>query len=498
MSRTDSIIRTVAVMVAIAVAPIVRADERRPLFDIPADSIAWWAFDPEGFAGPDANDPQKYFVQGVLRAALAGGLIEDDEAAAVVGGALGASVVMGVPHRACVFEFEASPDPDTGKTKIDELQMAIELRTGRDHGALLGAVKSLAVDAGAVGAEGNGNGSQRRFTLANGIEAAAYRRGEWPVWREVSWCSTPEAFVVGIGPGSLERWFESKGSREAGVWAQHRESVDERRPDGRVFFEGFVDLNAIRAGRPDGFSGGRTGKALEALRLANGRGAMLHARWIEPGVAGLPEGAPPMIAMDASWEPRSHGADQVRSEALSEHAWPGELVMSPPPGSYIIVARAKWGEWINMILDVYRATIGDDWDLLTFDSQRDQFDRKSGARVKRLEKSFKPWVVFSDVPSPPIPVPGLTTIFLEIDGVRPQRVEQDLSQTIGSATKRIERDDKSGVWGLRVIPKRIDPGGLMRVMAWDVIETDPPVVVFGWSPSVVESNRKRMSGRASD
>jgi len=498
VSRTDWISRTAAVVTLVAIAAIVRADDRRPLFDVPPDAIAWWAFDPEGFAGPDANDPQKYFVQGVLRAALAGGLIEDDEAAAVVGGALGASVVMGVPHRVCVFEFGASPDPATGKTRIDELQMAIELRTGRDHAALLGAVKSLAVDAGAVGAESNGNGSQRRFTLPNGIEAAAYRREEWPAWREVSWCSTPDAFVVGIGPGSLERWFESSGSREGGAWAAHRASVDERRPDGRVFFEGYIDLSAIRAGRPDDFSEGRTGKALEALRLANGRGAMLHARWIEPVVAGLPEDGPPMIAMDASWEPRSHGADQVRSGALSEHAWPDDLAMSPPPGSYIIVARAKWDEWIAMILDVYRATISDDWDLLTFDSQRDQFERKSGARVKRLTKSLKPWVVFSDVPSPPLPVPGLTTIFLEIDGAHPQRVEQDLSQTIGSATKRIERDTKTGVWGLRVIPKRIDPGGLMRVMAWDVIETDPPVLVFGWSPSVVESNRKRMSDEAPD
>jgi len=464
--------RFIWALVLLAPAPVCLAQ------DVPPGAIAYWSFDPTHFS-PNEPDPRRALVEGTIRAALAGGLIEGEDAARIIAGLL-----------------EAEPGQEEGEgTRLTNIQAVLEIHTADDHRAFVRTIRSFAVDAERA-AEG-GDGAQRPLDLPGGRTGVAYTEDDWPAWREVSWCSSPGVFYVGLGRGALERWLEP-GDEASTPWIAHRESVAARRDLGEVFFEVFVDIDAFRTGYPEAFGDGRAYGLLRAWNLINARAFMLQARWIEPGDVELrgsevPYAGPPIIAFDASWSARSRVPGTIVSEPVSAAYWPGdELRMEPPPGSYAIVTRADWAGWVNQTLDTFGSS-RKEWDAIKFDALRSKWQRNNKETLDGVASKLGPWVVFSDAPRPVIALPGLTTMFAELGGPMEPGFQDELADVLATVLDNVAFDDETRVWSASLLPPEIDPGGLLRVIAWGIGgPPDKPVLVMGWGANSVRQNLERL------
>jgi len=466
------------------------ADDAAGLFRGPPGALGWWAFDPRRFGSADGR-VERGFLEAGMQAALAAGLINDQDAAYVVAALLGASVAGAAPHRLAVLDFAAEPKGPDGGMTVRRLQMVLELRTGDDHRRIVRAIRSIVIEAEDVEEDVRPPGAQRTFEITPGRRGNAYLREGWPEWREVSWHSSDEAFYVGLGRGALERWFAGKQAspRRDGGWSVHAETVRSRR-SGETFFNAYCDIDALRGAFPEAFAGGRATRFLASFGLTNARDLMLHGRWSEQA-----EG-PAIVALDASWSSRSRRPDQVRVGKLTADAWP-EGVRSPaePAGSYALVVRGEWAAWLALAVNAYGGTLGE-FDAMTYEARVNIWARRHGADFQRLASRLGEWVVMSDAPTPPAPIPGLATMFAEAKpGQSAEAIEADLAAVLNSVGEdRLVHDEARGVWSLRVLPKEADPAGLLRAASFAVVDRGerPAMVIISWSPAAVVEARERV------
>ncbi|MEO0483845.1 MAG: hypothetical protein AAF138_09495 [Planctomycetota bacterium] len=461
------------------------------LFEGPPGALGWWAFDPRRFGSAEGR-VERGLLEAGMQAALAAGLIDDQDAAYVVAALLGASVAGAAPHRLAVLDFAAKPAGRDGGMAIERLQMVLELRTEDDHRRIVRAIRSIVIEAEDVEEDTRPTGRQRTFEFGEGREANAYLRDGWPEWREVSWHSSDEAFYVGLGRGALERWFAGDPGPDwpgAGDWSAHAGAVAERR-EGETFFNAYCDIDALRRAFPEAFSGGRAARFLASFGLSNARDFMLHGRW-----NAQPSG-PAIVGLDASWSARSRRPDVVRVGRLSTNEWPeGARNPAEPAGSYAIVVRGEWTAWLSLALNAYGGTLGE-FDAMTYEARVSRWGRAHAAVYQRLASRLGDWVVLSDAPTPPAPIPGLATIFAEAKpGQTAAAIEADLAQVLGSVGEdRLVRDEAAGVWSLRVLPKEADPAGILRAASFAVVDRGerPAVLLISWSPAAVAEARDRV------
>lgn len=454
---------------------------------IPEDAIAWWRLDPSRFAANRADPAlkaQREVVIAGLRAAVASGLMLDEGASRALEGLLAASEVGGRKHTLCLLELDAERAESGTGMAPRTLWMALELETGVDHAAILRTIRAILI--GDSPTRQPANATQRELELPGGIRGVAYREAGWSDWREISWASTERAFVIGLGRGALERWFEAQQTPEAATptWRDHVGSVDQSRPSGDVFFQAYMNLDRIREGFPDAFVEGRTKRVLEAVDLSNARDVMLHGRWIDKDRTGI---GIPMIAADITWSARSEAPGFVRVMAISEASWPsGAVTMKPPPGSYVILIRADWDRWVRTALDLVPAASRTTSTWRRHLSIR-RWLRDNGAQLDAFLAMLQPWVVVSDVPTPVTPMPGAATFFAELrPGVTAEQASNAFRHLLSIHGEKIVIQD--GVWWFKV-----DPAGVLRIPAWGFVGTkDRPVMVGGWGPPVVTENRKRL------
>ncbi len=466
-----------------------RAQTNAP--SIPPNSIAWWRFDPTGFDSQRQAAAERAAMTIMLRALVASGVVDKDSTAAIVEGLLAASEVGAAPHTLCVLDFAADRPPDGDGMDIHRLQMVLELQTKGDHTAHLRTLKAILIDAERSRDERDnaGHGAQRALKLPAGVKGVAYREPDWEEWREVSWASTENTFLVGLGRGSLERWLEFRAvkptpaNNHKPLWRAHQNITAHNTDHGETFFEAYLEIDGLRRGFPEAFSVGRAQRIFAALKLDNARDFMLHGRWVRQQNAD----AAALIALDATWSSRADKPGSVRRIAVSEPAWPDrQLALPPPPGSYAIAMRVDWTDWLNVTFNLIEA-FGRDPDLQERRDTINQWRRRNGAKLRRFTARLKPWLVLSDSPAPIAAIPGLTTLYVEHwPAANQQASASDLDSLISDYTEVLARDVSTGIRYLK-----LEPTGLIRAPAWGFATFhNTPLLIGGWSPIVVTQNRQ--------
>ncbi|TVQ75578.1 MAG: hypothetical protein EA380_10505 [Phycisphaeraceae bacterium] len=457
-------------------------------YAIPADVIAWWRFDPSRFASAAREDRAggtPSIVVGGLRAAVAGGVFGDGTPALILEGLLAAGEIGRVEHTICLLDLRAHREHEVGATVIEHCQIVIELKTDRGHSDYLRTLRAIIIDAErAKNPDRDVRGVQSRLSLPGGATGASYRAEHWDDWREISWVSLPGKLVIGIGKDALQRWLKQENNADPS-WERHREAVSEGRPKGDVCFEAYFDIHRLEALFPQVFRAGRTPRMRGVLGLSDAAAIMLHARFIEQE-----NGLPPMLGIDLTTKDTEERT--IDRRALSESHWPGRELISirHPPGSYIIASRIEWPDFFRWALDVYSTTIPDAY-LPAYRSKEAQWLERNSDQLAQVFERFQAWLVISDVPAPEWAVPGLATIL--VPGERGADVS-DLEPRMGALfahfadsvlTRRVSGRQ---LWSLK-----IDRRGLVQLPVWGLASgRDGPVLIGGWSPSVIEQNRRRI------
>lgn len=455
---------------------------------IPADAIAWWRFDPSRFASvahEDRPGGTQSIVVGGLRAAVASGVFGDGTSARILEGLLAAGEIGRVEHTICLLDLRAHREYEVGATVIEHCQIVIELKTDRGHSDYLRTLRAIIIDAErAKNPNREVRGTQSRLTLPGGVTGVSYRAEHWDDWREISWVSLPGKLIVGIGPDSIQRWLEQGGDTDPG-WDRHRKAVSEGRPEGDVCFEAYFDIDRLETLFPNAFRAGRTLRMRGVLSFSDAAAIMLHARFIEHE-----NGLPPMLAIDLTT--KGTEARSLDRQALSESFWPSKELISirHPPGSYIIASKIDWPEFLRWALDVYSATIPDAY-LAAYRSKEEQWLQRNFEQLSHLFERFQPWLVISDVPAPEWAVPGLATVLIPGErGAEVSDIESRMGSILADFADSVLTRRVSGrqLWSLK-----IDRRGLVQLPVWGLADgRDGPVLIGGWSPSVIEQNRQRI------
>lgn len=457
---------------------------------VPPGAIAWWRFDPSGFAAANRPIPGRELFVASLRAAISSGLAGEGTPAQVLEGLLAASDVGAGPHTLCLMQFRASRQSSGTGIDIHDFQMVLRIEAGRDHADILRTIRAILVDAPhARGDQNNASDpAQRRLDLPGGRSGVAFTRRNWKPWREVSWCSAEEAFFVGLGRDALSHYFgaldEPVENDTAEPWLRHAALVDEARPDGPLFCQAYLDFRKLRSTFPDAFFTGRTPRMLRALDLDQAQDLMLHGRFIESAH----EQTPPLIVLDATLTPTPRAQAlgvSIERRPISESVWPADAELMPrPPGSYVVVIRTDWKPLFHRALDIYQATIKDR-QVPQFDAARAAWLERNNDAVELLFAQLEPWLIIADYPTPIIPAPGLSTLYAPVRrGLDTAIIGRAFAQLLSDFAARIAQD------GLDTWSLRIDPTGAIRFPVWGIAKgVGRDFLIGGWGPHVLTTNR---------
>jgi len=449
--------------------------------EIHPSAISWWRFDPTRFDSAASIPPERRVFLATIRAAISAGLFGDGTSAKIIEGILAASDVGAVPHTLSLFAFDAKRPPSGTGIDINELEMVLELHTPNGHDQYMRTIRAIVVDAerSKTGAQSKAIERQRVIDLPDGTQAVGFSLQGWPAWREISWCSREDSFVIAIGRDALSRRFAADEGAGKTQWVPHLAIVDESRPDGSVFFNAFLDIAFLRGAFPDAFARGRTRRMVRALGLESAAQLMLHGRFVES-----PEGAPPMLAIDATVLPT--GEPQISHHASTRHDWPGGAVpIGNSDGSYILAAPIEWPAFAETIFDIYEATIMDH-ELWRFKSKRRAWRQAHGEQFDKAIAALGPWLVITDDPTPLVPIPGLSTLVIPFkDGTDVEALRADISALL-EPWADVVRESRGGLWTLS-----IHKSGLVRFPTWSIVtEGGSSVLAAGWGPQVIERVRE--------
>lgn|GEM_PF-1571847 len=482
---------------------------------LPASALAWWRLNPSRFRAVREQGAQRFAVLATLRALVASGVVSDEQGKRVLEGVLAAAEVGSAPHTLVLTDFAAKRPPGGSGMDLQRLRMALSVGAGANHRSMLRTIRAILISDGgaskalAPAGKPSARGEQRALDLPGDRHGVAYAQPDWPEWREVSWSSTPGAFVVGLGPGALEEWFTAQdgpGRADAAKpvaekqrpWFAHRALVDDVRKPGDVFFEAYVNIDALRTRFPGAFVTGRTTRTLRALGLANAHDLMVHGRWIDPALAET-DAHPPLIALDVTWStpalvrfgaiaPRDvHVKREIHRLALTEDIWPAqELHLPPPNGSFALVMRIDWPALTTLSLDLVQATRRDTR-LGAFVAFRGRWEAFTDGAREGLFKALGPIVVISDDPPPLLPAPGAATYFLELNpGTDADRALAQVQQLLAPLRHRVTHTD-AGVWSIR-----LDDAGFVRAPVWGVAgPKESQAIIVGWGATIIDHIRKR-------
>ena len=182
-----------------------------PALQPPSNAIAWWTYQTNQH---NADATRTTGITTALamtgRAAIASGLLADQPDAASILEALVATLaVTDRPHTLALLNITA--DPVTAD--LQDINAILVIAGSEGHPALLRTLRTVLIDAPRAKSSNTTNnnnqptgfGEQRRFTIPPGprshieLEAVSYTEPTWPAWRQISWCSTPNAFIIALG-----------------------------------------------------------------------------------------------------------------------------------------------------------------------------------------------------------------------------------------------------------------------------------------------------------
>lgn len=441
---------------------------------VPADALAWWRFDPTGFASVERAAPgRELFISG-LRSAVTSG-VGSNAVGNVLEGLLAASEVGKAPHTVALLDMRARRKPSGTGAIFESLQMILEIETDSGHDRILQTIRTILIDGPAArGDHSEGEPSQSVLNLPGGRTGVAFRRAQWGPTRTISWCSTDRAFTIGLGDGALRRWFAPAPLGDI-PWAPHTDAVNAARPEGRECLRAFLDIDAMRASFPSAFNAGRTPRLRAALGLDSADSFMIHARFVASRI----EDAPPLIAIDLT------AAEQtgIDLRALSEHAWPEDpSTVPPPPGSYVVLINADWPRLYNLALALHESTIQNP-DLDAFRESRASWETANRDALHHLFAALAPRLILTDVPPPIAPIPGMCTIIAESrQGIPASDLLARLDAVLTAWDELINESAASERWF------KLDDRGIIRLPAWGAANRAGRSAIIGsWAVAAVRA-----------
>ncbi len=456
---------------------------------IPADALAWWRLAPPDFdaseqgPGRAANsDAARQALLATLRAAVSSGLLGSETPAQIGEGLLAAAEIGPRGHTLCLLDLEAARRVDGTGMVPDLLQMVLAIDGPGDHSRYVRTIEAIALKgAASKGLEDSAQARQRVIDLPGGRRGVGLRFESWPEWRQLSWHSGEDGFVIGLGPESLERWYTAGDDGDAPRWGTHRDARAEMTTNRRdhVFLEAYCDLDGLRTRFPSAFAYGRTPRLLKSLGLTGSRSLMVH------GVLTRVAGDRRVMAWFIATVEREGGA--IESFRLGERNWNEERTGLPmPAATFGFCARANWRTAFELGLKLHEATIPDSH-LPRFRDRLARWRERHQAHLDELLDGLDPYMALADYPRPPIPAPGLCTVYARADdGMSTARLRALMTEVLRAFSGAVGRDD-AGVWSLRV-----DPAGIIRIPAWGVLQGpgERAMVVGGWGPPVVNTNER--------
>lgn len=456
---------------------------------MPEGAAAWFAFDPSVLGAKAGEDPTRGLIEAGIRGLIANIAAVDGGGSRVVSGLLSPRALGAIPYRVCLMQFAASPvgervEPDR-PISIDSMMAVFEVRTDSGHEKFVDLVHAALADE-KLG-RNIGSGTEVAAEFAGGIKGVAFSREGEGEARRVEWCSTPKAFLVGVGKGSIDRWLTATQPRgtDNAEWYLHRKLVAESRGKTDSMFEAFIDMNALRRGAPDEFAYGRMGRLAAAWHLANGRVLMVHGRMAKKPAskAGESEPAkpgPPLLMVNATYSMRSENLGVCHNLPVTESAWPGDEAPMAAAGPCTMVVRADLEMWVGLALETWVALSPKGG--LEATTARNRWMRGHLAALERVKARIGKWAVVNAGES--VAAAVATT---QVAALGKDRLEQDLREVCGSLSDSIRFDTGPRVWTLKLEGAQLDPEGQMGAFSWGL---DGRGVVGAWSPGDLTDLRK--------
>lgn len=470
-------------------------------------AIAWWTFDPgpmqRGETQRGAAEAGAAVFESAARVALAGGLVRDTADAPIIKVLLAASTVATTPHTLCVLRVGGGGAAGEGavgevaeaRAAGGRLGLVLHLRRDRDHRGFVRSIESVL-----AGGAAERGGVQRPIGLPGGRPGMTYTEAGWPPERSVSWCSDRTGFVVGLGAGALEAWFEAMdalATEPAAPWQRHLGAVMAGGSDlGANVLWAWIDLDALRRLAPDRIGGGTVATLLESSRLCNARCFMILARLLPPAAVATRDPAvpvppalrdqpaevyagPPVLAIDATWTVRSEDptSGRVYRLGVGQSFWPAAEIGVPQPAAdagWVLVARAEVRGIVEQCLALARA-MTPEVGLAAFDGQRAAWAERHHSALDRCAAAAG-WIVVTPAGEGNGPLLGPLLVQVSLrPGSESDAVLRDVRDLLTPFESMIREDHRS-----RTTVLLLGPTMMFRAVAWG-IEPGPrgPVLLGG-------------------
>ncbi len=429
-------------------------------------------------------------LSSALRIALDSDAVDDDFLPAVQG-LLAAGQVGQGPYTLALLDLAVEFDSKQ-RPKVTDLQLILELHGESGHREALKALQSILDSNG----EDKPGRSQQALELPGGRRGVRYRIEGQPAWRTLEWCSHEGGFVVAFGPGTLSKWFEAQAAaKTASEVRAHRAAMRRARAEEGVqaserLLEFYVDIDRLRQVAPTLFQGSIVYDTLNALKLGNSRSFLLHG-----------SRADRMLLLDATYDSRRRPPGEPLRRRLTLSSYPEKSLRLPKPdGSFVLVAELDWWESYNWVMDIATA-VTEERHRDKFLADRRRYEEQHAARLWPTLSAFKPYLVLSDVPPPPLAIPGAATAYVEVkDNLLTRRLDPRFRRLFenfqGKEARKSWRDmrvlSQGEGWDERTWYVQLDELGLVRYPAWGWAER---WLVISWSIEAVEKNRGWLESR---
>lgn len=410
---------------------------------VPDGTVAYWVVD-----GKVMGEDER--TRALLAAGLRGLM---DNVIAVEGASSAADVLLrgkvlgDASYRVCLLDLEGQAVTGKDKKRVfrpTKFGAVIEVRAKRElHDRFAAAME------GAIGLDSRSGQTRQRKEIELSGELKAQVSVTGDDWRDVAWVSTPDAFIVGFGKGTLEKWMTSAAANvRNSAWGLERNLISQKRNRGKMAFEAFVDLNALRMKVPEEFAAGRLGQLVHAWHVQNDRTVMVHGTLPGKAAPAKPksdeeepakpakeekETGVPLLALDVTWSDRAEKPGQWKSVAVSEGAWPAG-VARPVSGAWAILLRPTVAAWVDMGADTYQELGGG----TEFSALRSRWERRMLPVIEKVVARMGEWVMVT---------PGLDVTIGVKPAEGPDKLMSDLRGLFSSLEPFVKFEGKA--WSLK-------------------------------------------------
>ena len=222
----------------------------------------------------------------------------------------------------------------------------------------------------------------------------------------------------------------------------HRGWADSQASDLPVFFEVFVDVNALRREFAELSDDDRLPWLLRGTGLSNARSIMLHGRLVAPSAWRWPirhcaaaVGArmgeyrgPPLLRIDVSWNSRADDLRIVRGTNIAAGHWPGRRARACETARRRSCCGWPWCVRLDQGLDLHAAWLLER-DRARFQEQARIWRTRSRQRLDRVCGSLHGWLIIGFDRG----TPGLLRLESRVreDGASPAAVAAEVQHLIG-------------------------------------------------------------------